>query len=157
MRRALGCVCFWLAVYLLSSCAGRLQKSHDRQKNEETTTKWAASAEKHEKQQQQTARDEQRKVTGKLRVTKPDGTTWDLDWVDEAVAKYTARAESGSVSLSTAGGEAEKKLKEHDRGQVDAGVKTSLPWFRIGAGVVSAAVVCYLVWRWRRRRSLLGL
>lgn len=154
MRQAIGAALFWLAVYLLASCAGRLQKSHDRQKEEETTDRWAKRAEHAEETKQH---DEKKQTDSKVvfrRKTTPSPAGPIIE-EEYAVSLSELQASSGVVhqrsGFESATGEAGKKLKEHDRGRVDAGVKTSLPWFRIGAGVVVAALVCYLVWRWHRR------
>lgn len=152
MRRALGAVLFWLAIWLLAGCAYKLRKSDNRWDKEAETTKWETAAEKHDEQKHETARDEQRKVTGKARarVKKPDGTTidLDLDWVDEAVAKYTARAVSASDSRSTAGGETKRAKDAGSNVNVNAGAKAGWPsplWLLL---IIPAVA---LVW-WLRRR-----
>lgn len=140
-----------------TSCAGRLQKSHDHQKNEETNERWAKRAEHAEESKQHDEKKQtDTKVVFRRKTTpSPAGPIVEEEY---AVSLSELQASSGVVrqrsDSESATGEAGKKLKEHDRGQVDAGAKTSLPWFRIGAGVVLAALVCYLVWRWRRRLRL---
>lgn len=152
MRRALGCLCFWLAMYLLSSCAHRLQKHQIATRTEETSTTWQ-TAETAESNTQSVAT-EKKQGTRQTRRWTPDGKLME-EVIEHWGSDGRVQVASSASASASATGQASKSVAASSSSTTKADTRAGWPsWWWLTL-LAPAALVAYLWKRWRARLRLL--